>query len=63
MELSWAWEPTDREVADLIWAKHPSVVFIAKTWIDKVRLKKKNRIYNLITCSLYFGFIEVGDWF
>ena len=32
---------TEKQLNDLIWAKDPSVVFIAETWIDKARLKKK----------------------
>ena len=31
---------TRKELGDLIWAKDPSVVFIAKTWIDEARLDR-----------------------
>ena len=29
---------TERELGEIIWAKDPSVVFIAKTWADQARL-------------------------
>ena len=57
---------TEKELGNLIQAKDPSIVFIAEIWMEITRPKKKtkeNGIYNLVTCSLYLGFIEVGDWF
>ena len=29
---------TENQLAELVWAKDPSVVFLAKTWIDEARL-------------------------
>ena len=31
--------PTEQELGDLIRAQDPSVVFLAKTWLDKARLE------------------------
>ena len=31
------------QLADFAWAKDPSVVFLAKTWTDKVRLEQVQR--------------------
>ena len=33
----------EKELSDLTQAKDPSVVFIAKTWMDETRLKKVKR--------------------
>ena len=33
----------EKELSDLTQAKDPSVVFIAKTWMDEARLKKVKR--------------------
>ena len=30
----------EKELGDLTWAKDPSAMFIVKTWMDEVRLKK-----------------------
>ena len=38
---------TENELADLVWAKDPFVVFLAKTWADKARLKNMLRVENL----------------
>ena len=43
MQLLWAWEPT---FVEMIQAKDPSVVIIAKTWANEVRL---DRTLNIIT--------------
>ena len=34
---------TEDQLADLVWAKDPSVVFIAETWADKARLERVKR--------------------
>ncbi|XP_075645796.1 uncharacterized protein LOC142616949 [Castanea sativa] len=34
---------TEDQLATLVWAKDPSVVFIAETWIDKARLEQVKR--------------------
>ena len=31
---------TENELAEMVWAKDPSVVFLAKIWADKARLKQ-----------------------
>ena len=31
---------TENELAEIVWAKDPSVVFLAKIWADKARLKQ-----------------------
>lgn len=44
LELSWAWEPTYKDqLAELVWAKNPSVVSLAKTWTDRDRLVQVQR--------------------
>ena len=42
MELLGAWEPSNREgeLVEIVRAKDPSVVFIAETWTDEVRLDR-----------------------
>ena len=35
------------QLADLVWAKDPSVVFIAETWTDKARLERVQRKIQL----------------
>ena len=30
---------TENELTELVWAKDPSVMFLAKTWADEARLK------------------------
>ena len=34
---------TEDQLADLVWAKDPSVVFLAETWTDKARLEQVQR--------------------
>ena len=34
---------TEDQLADFVWAKDPSVVFLAETWIDKARLEQVQR--------------------
>ena len=34
---------TEDQLADLVWPKDPSVVFIAETWTDKARLERVQR--------------------
>ena len=34
---------TEDQLADLVWAKDPSVVFIAETWTDKDRIVQVQR--------------------
>ena len=43
---------TEKELGDLIRAKDPSVVFIAKTWMGEARLKKIKR--NLQFDHMFF---------
>ena len=31
---------TERELGEIIWAKDPSVIFIAETWADEARLDR-----------------------
>ena len=38
---------TENELVDLGWVKDPSVMFLAETWVDKVRLKNVLRDENL----------------
>ena len=36
---------TVNQLADMVWAKDPSILFIAETWMDKVRLTRiQNRL-------------------
>ena len=52
----------EKELGNLTRAKDPFVMFIAKTWANEARQKKKkkNKIYSLTICSLSLGFIEEG---
>ena len=34
---------TEDQLADFVWPKDPSVVFLAETWIDKARLEQVQR--------------------
>ena len=34
---------TRKELSELVWAKDPTVVFIAKTWANEVRLKERKK--------------------
>ena len=44
---------TGNELADIVRAKDPSVVFIAETWADEARLKDVNKRFNSRTCLCY----------
>ena len=48
---------TEKELGELIRAKDPSVVFLAKTWADEARLKKIKRDFDF----LLIGIIEEVD--
>ena len=37
---------TEKELRDLIWAKDPSIMFMAETWTDEARLKTIKRRLN-----------------
>ena len=43
---------TENELTDLVWAKDPSVVFLAETWADEVRLKN---VLRKIRCENIFN--------
>ena len=47
---------TERELGEIIWAKDPSVMFIAKTWADEARLDRTLSIMKSLnnTNSLFF---------
>ena len=34
---------TEDQLVDWVWAKDPSVVFLAETWMDKARLEQVQR--------------------
>ena len=58
-------QQTENQLADMVWAKDPSVVFLAETWIDEARLmfvkehlKMKNKFMaprrNKTRCLMIF---------
>ena len=47
LELLWLGNLcTGKELIDLVWAKDPSTMFLAETWVEEARLKELQRNLN-----------------
>ena len=53
---------TEDQLANLVWAKDLSVVFIVETWTDKTKLERVKEKYNSKICLRLCEEIKRVDW-
>ena len=45
---------TRKELGELVWAKDPSIMFLAETWVDEAKAKKKKIKRDLDFVNMFF---------